>query len=121
MARGKKNVVKKTSTYEERAAWHFGLSEIKPVKERGNISSGEEVERDVNWIAERAKDYIFSEFYSEVIGIAKKFGKNESERRVYLKKLMTLVSEESLAVATEVGLIENMERKKMRLSKGCAF
>lgn len=117
----RKSNVEKMTPYEHRIAYHFGLTIVKPVKERANVSSKEDVKRDVDWIAQRAKDYTFSEFYLEVIEIAKKFGKNESERRVYLKKLLTLVSEESLAVAKEVDLIENIERKKIRLEKGCAF
>lgn len=111
----------KVSDFEQRVRFHFGLTTDRPVKERANISSKEDIKRDVKWISERAKDYTFSEFYISIIEIAKKTGKNESERQMYLKKLMTLISEESLAVAKEVDLIENNERKKLRLSKGCAF
>lgn len=117
----RKSSVKKMTPYEHRIAFHFGLTEIPPVKERGDIFSKLEGERDSAWICERAKDYTFSEFYVSIIEIARKLGKNESEKQMYLKKLMMLISEQALAVAKEIDLIENAERKKIRMSKGCAF
>lgn len=124
MPRGKKitKKVESLNSFDAKCAWFLGLTETMPERsKKPNVSFNPTVKRDSNWILNRSKDYTFSDFYVQVLDTAKKLGKNEQQRLVIIKKLLTLVSEESRAIATEVDLIENIDRQKLRLSKGASF
>lgn len=120
MPRGKRVKKLNPNTIEGKCAWTLGVEGSTPSKNKMHVSLKTAL-RDVVWVANRAQDYTFKEFYKSISDVAIKLGKTEEERQEYLKKLFNLISKEAEAIYTEVDAIKDYKRMIIRKKAGASF
>lgn len=105
-----------SSNLEHKLAFYLGVTERVPESTRLEKATYiSEKNCDSKWIASIAKSHIFGEFYENIVNAALKFGTTEKEKQEYFKKLMNLLSQESLSYSQEPDRIERFKRQQLSL------